>query len=160
MRAIRNLRLPGAAMTVAGALALMLTLCGLTLGGGAAVAQVRRGQRRTAARHRHHHGRRLLWRHHDPHHRRHGALAPLLPEVASWYYDQGYTACGFHAQYGIANKTLPCGTRVRLRYGGQSVVATVDDRGPYVYGRSFDLDQNTATALGMSGVVTLYASLP
>ena len=36
--------------------------------------------------------------------------------MASWYYDDaGATACGFHAHYGVANRTLPCGTKVRLR---------------------------------------------
>ena len=34
-------------------------------------------------------------------------------------------------------------------YGGRTVVATVDDRGPYVGGRTWDLNQNTAAALGL-----------
>jgi hypothetical protein len=89
-----------------------------------------------------------------------GAVTSMHPAVASWYYDDtGATGCGFQATYGVANKTLPCGTRVTLSYGGRTVVATVDDRGPYVYGRSFDLGINTRSALGVSaGVVTLLAS--
>ena len=63
---------------------------------------------------------------------------------ASWYNDGGNTACGFHAGYGVANRTLPCGTKVAFRYGGRSVTATVDDRGPYVGGRDWDLNQTTA----------------
>jgi rare lipoprotein A (peptidoglycan hydrolase) len=82
----------------------------------------------------------------------------LHPELASWYYDEGSTACGFHAGYGVANRTLPCGTRVTIRYGYRRVVATVDDRGPYVGGRSFDLDQRTAAALGFAGVGTVKVS--
>ncbi len=82
----------------------------------------------------------------------------LHPELASWYYDEGSTACGFHASYGVANRTLPCGTRVTIRYGYRRVVATVDDRGPYVGGRSFDLDQRTAMALGFAGVGTVKVS--
>jgi rare lipoprotein A (peptidoglycan hydrolase) len=78
--------------------------------------------------------------------------------VASWYDDVGNTACGFHATYGVANKTLPCGAKVTLSYGGRTVVSTVDDRGPYVYGRSFDLNQNTARYLGMWGVAQVLAS--
>jgi rare lipoprotein A (peptidoglycan hydrolase) len=39
------------------------------------------------------------------------------------------------------------------------VVATVDDRGPFVYGRTYDLDQRTAGALGMWGVATVYSSI-
>ena len=88
-----------------------------------------------------------------------GKIIALAPTVASWYYDAGSTACGFHATYGVANKTLPCGTKVTLSYGGRTVVATVDDRGPYVYGRSFDLNQNTARYLGMWGVGTVFASV-
>ncbi len=88
-----------------------------------------------------------------------GRIVGLEPTVASWYYDAGNTACGFHATYGVANKTLPCGTKVTISYAGRSVLATVDDRGPYVYGRSFDLNQTTARYLGMSGVAQVMASV-
>ena len=77
---------------------------------------------------------------------------------ASWYNDGGNTACGFHAYYGVANRTLPCGTKVAFRFDGRSVTATVDDRGPYVGGRDWDLDQNTASALGFGGVGTVWSS--
>jgi hypothetical protein len=88
-----------------------------------------------------------------------GKIVALTPTVASWYDDAGNTACGFHATYGVANKTLRCGTKVTLSYGGRTVVATVDDRGPYVYGRTFDLNQNTARYLGMWGVGQVFASI-
>jgi hypothetical protein len=78
--------------------------------------------------------------------------------VASWYYDAGNTACGYHAGLGVANKYLPCGTKVRFRYGGRSVTATVDDRGPYVGGRTWDLNQNTAAALRFGGVGTVWST--
>jgi hypothetical protein len=77
----------------------------------------------------------------------------------SWYDDAGDTACGFHATYGIASRTLPCGTKVTFSYGGRSLVATVDDRGPYVYSRTYDLNQNVAGALGMNGVASMLASV-
>jgi len=77
---------------------------------------------------------------------------------ASWYNDGGNTACGFHAGLGVANRTLPCGTKVAFRYGGRSVTATVDDRGPYVGGRDWDLNQNTAAALGFGGVGQVWSS--
>ncbi len=86
-------------------------------------------------------------------------LRPLRPSVASWYDDGGATACGFHAYYGVANKSLPCGTRVTFRYGSRSVTAVVDDRGPFVSGRDWDLNQNIAGALGFSGVDTVFSSL-
>lgn len=88
-----------------------------------------------------------------------GPLSVYEPVVASWYDDAGTTACGFHAVDGVANRSLPCGTRVRLRRGNRTVTAVVDDRGPYVYGRDYDLDEATAGALGFSGVGTIDASV-
>ncbi|MGH2869466.1 MAG: septal ring lytic transglycosylase RlpA family protein [Solirubrobacteraceae bacterium] len=87
-----------------------------------------------------------------------GALTVYGQSLASWYNDGGNTACGFHAGLGVANRSLPCGTKVRIRYGGRSVTATVDDRGPYVGGRNWDLNQNTAGALGFGGVGTIWVS--
>jgi rare lipoprotein A len=78
--------------------------------------------------------------------------------VASWYDDSGSTACGFHAGLGVANRSLPCGTKVRFHYGGRSVTAVVDDRGPYVGGREWDLNQNTAAALGFAGVGSVWTA--
>lgn len=87
-----------------------------------------------------------------------GQLTVYVQSLASWYDDAGSTGCGFHAGLGVANRTLPCGTRVRLRYGGRSVTATVDDRGPYVGGRDWDLNQNTAAALRFGGVGTVWVA--
>lgn len=87
-----------------------------------------------------------------------GQMTVYREAGASWYNDGGTTACGFHAEYGVANRTLPCGTKVALRYNGRSVTATVDDRGPYVGGRDWDLNQNTASALGFGGVGTVWSS--
>ena len=90
-----------------------------------------------------------------------GTVTVYQPAVASWYYDAGLaTGCGFNAQYGVANKTLPCGTKVEFKYGGRTVMATVDDRGPYVDGRTWDLGQSTRAALGFDGGVgTVWASV-
>ncbi|MDQ6744730.1 MAG: RlpA-like double-psi beta-barrel domain-containing protein, partial [Actinomycetota bacterium] len=52
-----------------------------------------------------------------------GNVTTFSQSGASWYDDGGATACGFHAFYGVANKSLPCGTRVTFRYGGRSVTA-------------------------------------
>lgn len=87
-----------------------------------------------------------------------GTAGAYTPTVASWYNDGGQTGCGFHAFYGVANKSLPCGTKVTFEYGGRTVTATVDDRGPYVGGRTWDLNQNTAAALGFAGVGTVYSA--
>ncbi|HEY6396230.1 MAG TPA: septal ring lytic transglycosylase RlpA family protein [Solirubrobacteraceae bacterium] len=88
-----------------------------------------------------------------------GTLTVFRQAGASWYYDRGATACGFNAFYGVANRTLPCGTKVQLRLGSRTVTAVVDDRGPYVAGREWDLGQNTAAALGFVGVETIWSSL-
>ena len=87
-----------------------------------------------------------------------GRLTVFHQTVASWYYDAGTTACGFHAYYGVANLNLPCGTRVSFSLGGRTVNAVVDDRGPYAGGREWDLNQNTAAALGFAGVGTVWSS--
>ena len=87
-----------------------------------------------------------------------GQMTVYREAGASWYSDGGTTACGFHAHYGVANRTLPCGTKVAFRYNGRSVTAIVDDRGPYVGGRDWDLNQTTAGALGFGGVATVWSS--
>jgi hypothetical protein len=87
-----------------------------------------------------------------------GRVNVLRPALASWYEDGGNTACGFHAGLGVANRTLPCGTKVTFSYGGHTATAVVDDRGPYAGGREWDLNQNTASALGFAGVGTVWSS--
>jgi hypothetical protein len=87
-----------------------------------------------------------------------GQITVYREAGASWYNDGGTTACGFHAYYGVANRTLPCGTKVAFRVNGRTVTATVDDRGPFVGGRDWDLNQNTASALGFGGVGTVWSS--
>ncbi len=88
-----------------------------------------------------------------------GQLTVYQQSVASWYEDAGGTACGFHANFGVANRDLPCGTQVTFRYNGRTVTAVVDDRGPFVAGRDWDLNQNTAAALGFGGVGNVWSSI-
>jgi len=59
---------------------------------------------------------------------------------------------------GVANKTLPCGTKVKLRYRGRTVTVPVIDRGPYVAGRDYDLTTAVKEKLGFPGVGTVLAS--
>jgi rare lipoprotein A (peptidoglycan hydrolase) len=71
------------------------------------------------------------------------------------------TACGEPlgvATMGVANKTLPCGTMVTLRYRGRSVRVPVIDRGPFVPGRDYDLTYATRLALGAGDVSEVWAS--
>lgn len=83
---------------------------------------------------------------------------------ASYYgpglYGNG-VACGgtlMPGTLGVANKTLPCGTKVKLRYHGRSVTVPVIDRGPYVAGRDYDLTTATRARLGFPGVGTVLAN--
>lgn len=80
---------------------------------------------------------------------------------ASWYAPGGSLACGGSydpGTLGVANKTLPCGTEVTLRYGSRSVTVPVIDRGPYVAGREYDLTQATKDQLGFPDTGTVWAS--
>jgi len=85
--------------------------------------------------------------------------------AAASYYGPGLyggaLACGGTLQpgtLGVANKTLPCGSRVRLRYRGHSVTVPVVDRGPYVAGREFDLTAATRARLHFPSTGVLLSS--
>jgi rare lipoprotein A len=69
------------------------------------------------------------------------------------------TACGGVIRpdtVGVSHPTLPCGARVFITYHGQTVLAQVVDRGPYVPGRQFDLTDALARRLGLSGVQEIH----
>jgi hypothetical protein len=90
-----------------------------------------------------------------------GRLTSYRLADASWYGGGGSLACGGRltsATLGVANKTLPCGTLVTLRYGSRSVRVPVVDRGPYVEGREFDLTEATKRALGFEGVGEVWST--
>jgi len=59
--------------------------------------------------------------------------------------------------YGVAHRTLPFGTTVCIHNpsNGRSLEAVVTDRGPFVKGRTIDVNQNVARALGFSGTAHL-----
>jgi peptidoglycan lytic transglycosylase len=68
------------------------------------------------------------------------------------------TACGQmlkETTLGVANKTLPCGTKVTFFYGGKTITVPVIDRGPYRKGYSWDLTTETADRLGFEGIGTV-----
>src|SRR4051794_23116867 len=86
-----------------------------------------------------------------------GRLNVYRHAYASWYGPGlfgGHLACGgtlTAGTLGVANKSLPCGTKVTLRYHGRSVRVPVVDRGPYVGGREYDLTSATKARLGFRG---------
>jgi rare lipoprotein A len=49
-----------------------------------------------------------------------------------------------------AHRSLPFGTKLRVTHGGQSVVVTVNDRGPFIRGRVLDLSTGAARAIGLT----------
>ena len=83
---------------------------------------------------------------------------------ASWYgpglWGNG-TACGGRltaGRLGVANKSLPCGTRVTFRYRGRSVTVPVIDRGPFSGGREWDLTAATKRRLGFGDLGTVWST--
>ena len=83
---------------------------------------------------------------------------------ASWYGPGFYghhLACGGSykpSQVGVANKSLPCGTKVTLRYKGRTVVAPVIDRGPFAGNRVYDLTAATKAKLGFGSTGSVWSS--
>ena len=50
-----------------------------------------------------------------------------------------------------AHRSLPFGTKLRVTHRGQSVVVTINDRGPFIKGRVLDLSKGAARAIGLTG---------
>ena len=50
-----------------------------------------------------------------------------------------------------AHRSLPFGTKLRVTHGGQSVIVTINDRGPFIRGRVLDLSTGAARAIGLTG---------
>jgi rare lipoprotein A len=85
------------------------------------------------------------------------------PALATWFGPGFYgqrTACGevlTSHTLGVANRTLPCGTKVDLYYRGRTVTVPVIDRGPYS-AADYDLTGATAQALHFDGEATIGAN--
>lgn len=83
--------------------------------------------------------------------------------VATWFGPGFYgqtTACGqvlTPAVVGVANRTLPCGTLVRVTYRGHALVVPVLDRGPYANHADWDLTAGAAQALDITETVHIGA---
>ncbi|MGO9489028.1 MAG: septal ring lytic transglycosylase RlpA family protein [Solirubrobacteraceae bacterium] len=82
--------------------------------------------------------------------------------IATWFGPGFYgheTACGqtlTPGVVGVANRTLPCGTLVRVAYRGRTLTVPVLDRGPYSHiGADWDLTAGAAAALGITETVRI-----
>ncbi len=92
-----------------------------------------------------------------------GSYKGLKPLSGPFYWTASYYADQFHGRptasgeifnmhdMTAAHKTLPFGTRLHVTNleSGQSVVVTVNDRGPFVKGRSLDLSLGAAKEIDM-----------
>ncbi len=86
--------------------------------------------------------------------------------IATWFGPGFYgkkTACGqtlTPSVVGVANRTLPCGTLVKVAYAGHSLIVPVLDRGPYSsIGADWDLTAGAAQALDISETVRIRTRL-
>ena len=97
-------------------------------------------------------------------HDRGGRVTAYRGAAASWYGPGLYgnhLACGgtlTPTTLGVANRTLPCGTKLRLAYRGRTVNVRVIDRGPFSGSREFDLTSATKQKLGFPDVGTVLTS--
>jgi hypothetical protein len=100
---------------------------------------------------------------------------PAVLVTASWYgpgfYEnrlpcwQWLQANGLPIQllpdtWGVAHKTLPCGTTLRLTHGANTITVPVVDRGPYVAGRELDLSPRVKAALGCTDLCSVVMQIP
>jgi rare lipoprotein A len=89
------------------------------------------------------------------------SAAGLKTNRCSWYGPgfYGHTMAGGGnlrpTSMVMAHRSLPFGTRVLIVYRGRAVVAVVNDRGPFVRGRNWDLGPGVARALKFGGVNTI-----
>ena len=83
--------------------------------------------------------------------------------VASWYDCAKPGECSRHKitasgerfnpnALTAAHRTLPYGTRVKVTHRGRSVIVRINDRGPFIRGRSIDLSRAAARRIGCGGV--------
>lgn len=85
------------------------------------------------------------------------SLAAKQVMIASWYgkkFQGRLTANGEYFDKNkltAANKILPLGSVVKLTVPstGRSVIVRINDRGPWIKGRDFDLSEAAATELGI-----------
>lgn len=75
--------------------------------------------------------------------------AGCQPVVASWYGQESGSRTANGERFTgndmtAAHRTLPFVTKLRVTYRGKSVVVRVNDRGPYITGRSLDLSRAAA----------------
>lgn len=76
--------------------------------------------------------------------------------MASYYGNESGSRTASGARFNqnamtAAHRSLPFGTKLRVTHRGQSVVVTINDRGPFIRGRVLDLSTGAARAIGLTG---------
>jgi rare lipoprotein A len=90
-------------------------------------------------------------------------ISPVEANIASWYDCATPGQCSKSKRTAngekfnpnaltAAHRTLPFGTKVRVTYKGKSVIVRINDRGPFIKGRTIDLSRAAARAIGCHGV--------
>lgn len=100
---------------------------------------------------------------------------PAVRVIASWYgpgFFENRLPCWPWLQangqpiqflpdtWGVAHKSLPCGTTLRLTHGTNTITVPVVDRGPYIAGRELDLSPRVKAALGCPDLCSLLMQIP
>ena len=91
-------------------------------------------------------------------------IRSMRKQLATWYGPGFYgnrTACGQRLTkrtVGVAHKTLPCGSKVTIKYKGRFLRTRVIDRGPYAHGASWDLTYAAAKELRFQATGTVRAA--
>src|SRR5437764_11459719 len=86
---------------------------------------------------------------------------PHRTAIATWFGPGFYgkkTACGqtlTPSVIGVAHRTLPCGTLVKVTYHGRALTLPVLDRGPYSHVADWDLTAGAAQALNVGDTVRI-----
>ena len=130
----------------------------LLIGGTATEASARSGHHRHHHRHHHHLAAATAptgWRDANASIFTTSGIGRLFSGMASFYGSESgsRTASGQRFNQNAmtcAHRSLPFGTKLRVTHGGQSVVVTVNDRGPFIRGRVLDLSTGAARAIGLT----------
>ena len=83
------------------------------------------------------------------------AIVKAMPSQLATWYGPGFwgnrTACGQTLRrrtVGVAHRTLPCGSKVVVRYEGRYLRTKVIDRGPFANDAQWDLTRRAARLVG------------
>lgn len=90
-------------------------------------------------------------------------VGPAAATTASWYDCKKPGECSRSKRTAsgekfnpnaltAAHRTLPFGTKVRVTHKGKSVIVRINDRGPFIRGRTIDLSRAAARKIGCHGV--------